>query len=242
MARPDKPKATTTTTARTTLTPAGFFALRTPLLPFAELVTLGDGLTATAASPSLVADALAADRRLVQGRLRALVARPEVREALFIASPSLDESLPMWLDAPDSERGQKVERTLTRYLARMTTRPTPFGLFAGCSVGTLGATTQLTLGGRDGYRRHTRLDNDYLSTLIDALLEDSGVTRRRPLSTELEPLSRRRAPALRRGAARRPRARLQPRRRRPEPISRQHARARGGGRDVGRAGPRARRC
>ncbi|HEX4457574.1 MAG TPA: lantibiotic dehydratase, partial [Polyangia bacterium] len=172
--------------SRSSLVPAGFFALRTPLLPLAELLALGDGLTAVAAEPAQLADALAADRRLVQARLRALVTRPEVREALFIASPSLDESLPVWLEAPDGERGQKVERTLTRYVARMTTRPTPFGLFAGCSVGLIADTTQLVLAGRDSYRRHTRLDNDYLSTLVEALLADPALraaVRYRPSSS-----------------------------------------------------------
>lgn len=104
---------------------AGFFAFRTPLLPFAELLAFGEGGRAT-------------DRATLRARLRDAVSRPEVREALFIASPSLDESFDIWLRDPDSERGQKVERTLVRYFARMAARPTPFGLFAGCSVGVVG--------------------------------------------------------------------------------------------------------
>ena len=54
----------------------------------------------------------------------------------------------------------------------MAARPTPFGLFAGNTVGTLGETTQLELAPRDGYRRYTRLDGDYLSDLTDALAAD----------------------------------------------------------------------
>ena len=152
--------------------PAGFFAWRTPLLPFDELVAWSAGLTAAGAAPESLAAALVEDRRLLRERLRAAVARPEIREALYVASRSLDESLEVWLREPESERGQKVERTLVRYFSRMTSRATPFGLFAGCSTGISGASTGLELAPRTGYRRNTRLDGDYLATLTDALAQD----------------------------------------------------------------------
>lgn len=176
--------------------PPAFFALRTPLLPFDELLHLGAGLRAAALDaariegPGLAAleQALADDRRLIRGRLRDLVARPAVREALFLASPSLDESLPLWLADPESDRGQKVERTLCRYLPRMAGRATPFGLFAGCSLGTMvpagqanfpageaavpaASPSRLTLSGLSSYRRHTRLDGDYLGSLTEQLAQ-----------------------------------------------------------------------
>jgi thiopeptide-type bacteriocin biosynthesis protein len=155
------------------LSPAGFFAFRTPLLPFDELTTFSDGLQ----GPHGDEAALAADVAMLRERLRALVARPEVREALFLASPSLDESLPAWLEQPESERGQRVEKTLVRYFARMASRPTPFGLFAGCSVGAIGEATRLEVGARAGYQRHTRLDGDYLAALTETLARDPVVRR-----------------------------------------------------------------
>lgn len=131
--------------------PLGFFVLRTPLLPFEELS--GWGETPEAA----------------RVRLGELLGRPEVREALFVASPSLHESLGLWEEQPESERGEKVERSVVRYLTRMAGRPTPFGLFAGCSVGVLGERTRLRIGPRGQYQRHTRLDMDYACLLADAL-------------------------------------------------------------------------
>jgi hypothetical protein len=156
-------------------TPAGFFALRTPLLPFDELLAWGKDLQAPAAlaDPLRLEEALAADRARLRHRLRSVINRPEVREALFVASPDLDERLPVWLDEPDSKAGQKMERALVRYFARMAGRATPFGLFAGCSVGTLAATTRLALAERGRYRRHTRLDMDYVVALTAALAGDS---------------------------------------------------------------------
>src|SRR5262249_54202256 len=127
--------------------PSGFFALRTPLLPFDELLAWGDGLEAPAAvaDPARLETAIAVDRGRLRDRLRAAVSRAEVRDALFVASPDLDEGLGHWACAPESDRGQKVERALVRYFQRMAGRATPFGLCSGCSVGTLDGETRLIL-------------------------------------------------------------------------------------------------
>jgi thiopeptide-type bacteriocin biosynthesis protein len=151
--------------------PAGFFALRTPLLPFHELSRWGEGLEAPRFQPDSpeLELALRRDRSTLRARLGGFLRRPEVHEALFVASPSLHESLGLWEREPESERGEKVERSVVRYLLRMTGRPTPFGLFAGCSVGKLGDRTRFQLGPRATYRRHTRLDMDYACLLAEAL-------------------------------------------------------------------------
>jgi thiopeptide-type bacteriocin biosynthesis protein len=156
---------------------SGFFALRTPLLPFDELLAWGEGLGAARAvdDPTRLAEAIAADRARLRTRLQDIVTRPEVREALFVASPDLDSRLDVWLRDPDGEAGQKMERALVRYFARMAGRATPFGLCAGCSVGTLGKETFLALADRGCYRRHTRLDMDYLVLLTDALAQEPAV-------------------------------------------------------------------
>jgi lantibiotic biosynthesis protein len=151
--------------------PSGFVALRTPLLPFGELLAWSEGLQSPAMLNDLadLEEALVSDRIRLRGRLRATVARSEIREALFVASPDLDESLEHWMRNPESDRGQRIERALVRYFLRMAGRPTPFGLFAGCSVATIGSETRLLIGKREQYQRHTRLHMDYLYALIDAL-------------------------------------------------------------------------
>jgi len=158
------------------VTSSGFFALRTPLLPFEEFQRWSEGLVAPAAArDGNLEQALERDRAQLREKLRRIIARPEVREALFVASPSLDESLDVWLREPASERGLKVERTLVRYFTRMSARPTPFGLFAGCSVGIVNGQTRLALEGRAGYQRHTRLDMDYLTALTQTLSQDPAL-------------------------------------------------------------------
>ena len=167
--------------------PAGFFSFRTPLLPFEELEAFGEGLEAPAAAadpttgenPERLEQALAADRERLRARLSAMAERPEVLEAVFLASPSLHESLSLWRSQPDSKKGQRAERALVRYIYRMTARATPFGLFSGCSIGRVetapGAPTRIAVGPRSAYERHTRLDMDYLFALCEDLARDPEV-------------------------------------------------------------------
>jgi thiopeptide-type bacteriocin biosynthesis protein len=147
--------------------PAGLRAdrgivLRTPLLPF-------ETLTAWAAAGDL-----AAQRRF----LAELCARPEVREALFVASPGLAEVAERWMRDPGAPAVRSVERSLVKYVARMAGRATPFGLFSGVTPGTLGRETSLELGPLSEYRRRTRIDNDYLFALADALAREPGARAR----------------------------------------------------------------
>jgi hypothetical protein len=146
--------------------------LRTPLLAFDERAALGARLASAATARDAPADletALAADRARLRERLLELATRPEVREAIVVASPSLDESLTLWLERPDADRGSKVTRALFRYFARMTARATPFGLFAGISVGRVAADTRLRLEPRTTARKHARLDAEYVAALVHAL-------------------------------------------------------------------------
>jgi thiopeptide-type bacteriocin biosynthesis protein len=160
--------------------PFGFVVARTPLLPFAELEAWGGGLAAPAAlaagaDPDRLRAALDDDRATLRRRLRAVVERPEVREALYVASPSLVAGLEEWRRDPEGKKGQRAEQALVRYLVRMAGRPTPFGLFSGCSLGRIGERTALGLAERGSYRRHTRLDMDYLFGLAEELGRDPAL-------------------------------------------------------------------
>lgn len=149
--------------------PAGFFVLRTPLLPFDDLLSWTHGSEDEFLS---LEEKLAGDQARFRARLLEIVSRPEVREALFVASPHLEESLDYWVREPESERAQGIEHALLRYVARMAGRATPFGLCAGCSVGRLGPETRLGVEGTAKCRRHTRLSMDYLVALTEALRND----------------------------------------------------------------------
>lgn len=146
------------------------FVLRTPLLPVGEFIGLAD------ACPGASWDTEAGYTQgtaAIRDRIRSLVTAPDVAEALFVASPALAESVPVWLADPLSQRGQKVERSLVKYLARMSTRATPFGLFSGCSTGRMSDRTAFALAPRAALQRHSRLDMDYLFALTETLNRQS---------------------------------------------------------------------
>ncbi len=156
--------------------PAGFFALRTPLLPFAAWTEWSDGLcTAEAVEASVDIDLRAAlDRDLdcLRSRLRLWMNDPVILEAFFVASPSLELNVRHWLADPTSDRGRRVGRSIVKYFARMAGRSTPFGLFSGCATGNVGTSTGLHLAPRSAYKRHTRPDMDFLAALVDGLNRD----------------------------------------------------------------------
>ncbi len=155
------------------------FIVRTPLLPFDELEAWSTDLRA----PRAVGDrkaleaAIEADRNALRGWLRDLLSRPVVVEALHLASPSLFEALDEWRRDPDSRKGRRAEESLVRYALRMAARATPFGMFAGCSVGRVGTVSRLQLAPQSSYRRHSRLDMGYLFSLAEELNQDHDLRR-----------------------------------------------------------------
>jgi len=75
---------------------------------------------------------------------------PVFLEALWLASPSLAREAERWRDGERSP-STPLLLGLLRYLIRATTRPTPFGLFAGVAfVPNLGRGFLDGVGGRDG--------------------------------------------------------------------------------------------
>jgi thiopeptide-type bacteriocin biosynthesis protein len=150
----------------------GFFVLRTPLLPIDEYLHLARDLEVPQVTSSDdVAKALERDRARLRRRLVALFGRSDLREALYLSSPELEERLASVDSILNSKDLSRIDRTLIKYLSRMAARPTPFGLAAGISVGGMGQATRLSVAARSTWRRHARLDMDYLTSISEALTE-----------------------------------------------------------------------
>lgn len=133
------------------------FLIRTPCLPVSTILVEDHSTEAT---------------RL---RLRELLDNPIVREALVIASQNLDKAIEDWRANPFTAKSRATERSLLRYLARMATRSTPFGLFSACVVGEFGEATALRLASHGQWRRRTRIDNDYLYEAMITLGKDRSI-------------------------------------------------------------------
>ncbi len=123
--------------------PLGSFMIRAPLFPVEAYRRLG---TATAGNTT---------------ELSAI--NPRVQLALAVGSRSLLDELER--DASSLRDTLRRDRKLLRYLIRMATRPTPYGLFAGVALGQWGETTDLTI---DDPAAHiqARLDMGWLMSLI----------------------------------------------------------------------------
>ncbi len=95
---------------------SGFFALRTPLLSLDELTAFSARLSAPAATDGEIDEAVECDREILCERLRVAFERSELRDALYVASPSLENALAAWRPGGDDARSRKVELRLVRYL------------------------------------------------------------------------------------------------------------------------------
>jgi hypothetical protein len=129
------------------------FVLRSPLFPFSFIESLVSGLN------------------ISEEQIMAVCRKPEVEEALFLASPDLHRQFQERLEGnlTDKKKIRRLHYALMRYILRMSTRPTPFGLFAGFNVGQWGQETEIELPPRAEYTRHTRLDMNYLCALAQDL-------------------------------------------------------------------------
>jgi thiopeptide-type bacteriocin biosynthesis protein len=109
-------------------------------------------------------------------QIRALVADPDLREAVAVASPTLSRALGAVLAGTSTAKVKDLRRLalgLVGYHLRMATRSTPFGLFAGVAAARFGATAQARLG--RSHRTHTRPDAGWLLGLVTRLEIEPGV-------------------------------------------------------------------
>lgn len=87
-------------------------------------------------------------------------------EAIFLASPDF---LTEYNRNGSSRKNLKMKLTALKYKIRMRTRCTPFGLFAGCGVGDIDDKSGIILEGPNSYKSHTRLDMEFLCSLLQSM-------------------------------------------------------------------------
>lgn len=95
-------------------------------------------------------------------------------EALYIASPEFFNQK-IVIEQDKTKAKNKLNTTLNKYITRASFRCTPFGLFAGCSIGEFSNSTHIELVNLNQYCRNTRLDMEYLYSLIDYLGKQKNI-------------------------------------------------------------------
>lgn len=94
-----------------------------------------------------------------------------ILEALYVASPDFFDTIEKY--RREELKGKDFRNfinTLILYLSRMSSRCTPFGLFAQCSIGTIGEGKPMIV--NSIAKRHTRLDYILIDKLTSLLLEN----------------------------------------------------------------------
>jgi thiopeptide-type bacteriocin biosynthesis protein len=65
------------------------------------------------------------------------------RHAIYQASPTLYDRFTLWLNEAEISESAQLQYTLYKYMIRMCTRCTPFGIFAGCASAEISSHNQL---------------------------------------------------------------------------------------------------
>lgn len=134
-----------------------FFVLRRPVATLESLETFS----------TKTGSALAAD-------LRHWFGDPLHLRALEVASPVFHARVCEWLSGTPLSDEAKIITTLHKYLIRMTTRSTPYGLFAGCTLGRVATQTQLQVSPND-LIINARLDIECLQALKEWLVNQPDI-------------------------------------------------------------------
>lgn len=110
------------------------------------------------------------DKTIDKNDIKALCRDDRIKEAIFLASPTLSSEVEKWIhNTLDQERSERVLFSVLKYLSRMSSRCTPFGLFAGTAVGEFSDQTQIELKQNYQHKRHTRFDMNYLVSLSQTI-------------------------------------------------------------------------
>lgn len=89
---------------------------------------------------------------------------PFFKESMLLASPELLGLLEKLKENPQNFAAEKKEalaHTLLKYRARISSRATPFGLFAGCTVGHFAEETNIKLQPHTQFERYTQFDMQF---------------------------------------------------------------------------------
>jgi lantibiotic biosynthesis protein len=162
---PTNPKSKSGSPAPASLyAPLGLIMVRAPLLPIESYFDLADGQLQ-----------------------RALLSDPSVRRALVVGSTSLIGAMERFQQSGLTPRdADRMRAKLLRYQIRMSTRPTPFGLFAGVALASWGETTDIRIKSTSALTR-TRPDMAWLMNLVFAAEADPEV--RKQLKFSVNPLA-----------------------------------------------------
>ena len=98
-------------------------------------------------------------------------------EALYVSSPNLYNNAKKWLEGniKKEQEKRKIEYSLIRYIIRMYSRSTPFGLFSGCSTVEWKREPTEIIFDDNRFIRSTRLDLNFLQYVAAFLIGEEEI-------------------------------------------------------------------
>ncbi|OXA93511.1 lantibiotic dehydratase family protein [Flavobacterium hercynium] len=94
---------------------------------------------------------------------------PFIKESLKLASPALVKELDKWVNIEstiDNDSKTRFEFTILKYLARISSRCTPFGLFTGSSIGEISHETNVVVAAKEYHTRFSQFDMEFWAALL----------------------------------------------------------------------------
>jgi hypothetical protein len=109
--------------------------------------------------------------------LKEILLNTVFREAIFLASPELYHQIIRWEKGNliDKQKVEKLQFSILKYSTRISTRCTPFGLFASCTTGKFDVQTNIQLKENTEHQRFTRFDTTFLTQLFQELLKQKAI-------------------------------------------------------------------
>lgn len=101
-----------------------------------------------------------------------------IRDAIKLASPELIDEFEKLLINPKQinfDKQNNLELALLKYIARLSSRATPFGMFAGCSTGEFSNNTSIRFNSIGEYAVFTQFDMNYWTSLLKDISKISSV-------------------------------------------------------------------
>lgn len=94
-----------------------------------------------------------------------------INEAIYLASPDFYTEIQKWKtqDGYPIDKSDKIKISVLKYFIRMSTRCTPFGLFAACGAGKLTNKNNIKIDKENSFYRKTRFDMQFLANLASEL-------------------------------------------------------------------------
>ncbi len=130
-------------------TPAEIIIIRTPLYPL---------------------------RNLFEIDVKNLLTSALFKEALFLSSPSLVDEIEKYLKHNlNDKESEKLLLSVYRFYLRASYRCTPFGLFAGISIGKVSDKTAISLCSQELYKKNIRLDTHFMSAVAQKILQEPQI-------------------------------------------------------------------